>query len=172
MEVKAAQSCPTLCDPTDCSPPGSSVHRILQARILEWVAILFPGDLPNPGIKPRSPLVQGDSLPSESSAKPGQRICLQCRKPGFDPWVRKILWRREWQPTPVFLPGEISWTEEPGELQSVGSQRVRHDWATNTTHQGSQDTEATQMCTEGWTGKEDVIYKRVCVSVCVHARCA
>ena len=36
-----AQSCPTLCDPTDCSPPGSSVHGILQARMLEWVAILF-----------------------------------------------------------------------------------------------------------------------------------
>ena len=33
-----AQSCPTLCDPTDCSPPGSSVHGILQARTLEWVA--------------------------------------------------------------------------------------------------------------------------------------
>ena len=36
-----AQSCPTLCDPMDCSPPGSSVHRILQARVLEWVAISF-----------------------------------------------------------------------------------------------------------------------------------
>ena len=34
-----AQSCPTLCDPTDCSPPGSSVHGILQARILEWAAM-------------------------------------------------------------------------------------------------------------------------------------
>ena len=34
------------------------------------------------------------------------RICLQCRRPGFDPWVGKIPWRREWQPTPVFLPGE------------------------------------------------------------------
>ena len=34
-----AQSCPTLCDPTDSSPPGSSVHGILQARVLEWVAI-------------------------------------------------------------------------------------------------------------------------------------
>jgi len=32
---------------------------------------------------------------------------LQCRRPGFDPWVGKILWRREWQPTPVFLPGEF-----------------------------------------------------------------
>ena len=36
-----------------------------------------------------------------------ERICLQCRKPGFDPWVRKILKGKEWQPTPVFLPGEI-----------------------------------------------------------------
>ena len=36
-----AKLCPTLCDPTDCSPPGSSVHGILQARTLEWVAISF-----------------------------------------------------------------------------------------------------------------------------------
>ena len=36
-----AQLCPTVCDPMDCSPPGSSVHGILQARILEWVAISF-----------------------------------------------------------------------------------------------------------------------------------
>ena len=38
--TKSLQSCPTLCDPIDCSPPGSSVHRILQARIPEWVAML------------------------------------------------------------------------------------------------------------------------------------
>ena len=38
---KVAQSCLTLCDPVDCSPPGSSIHGILQARILEWVAISF-----------------------------------------------------------------------------------------------------------------------------------
>ena len=37
--AKSLQSCPTLCDPVDCSPPGSSVHRSLQTRILEWVAI-------------------------------------------------------------------------------------------------------------------------------------
>ena len=42
VKVLVTQSCPTLCDPMDCSPPGSSVHaRTLQARILEWVAILF-----------------------------------------------------------------------------------------------------------------------------------
>ena len=40
-ESEVAQSCPTLCDPMDCSPPGSSVHGIFQARILEWVAISF-----------------------------------------------------------------------------------------------------------------------------------
>ena len=39
-------------------------------------------------------------------------------------------WRRAWQPTPVFLPGESPWTEEPGGLQSMGLQRVGHDWAT------------------------------------------
>ena len=52
-----------------------------------------------------------------------------CRRPEFDPWVRKIPWRRAWQPTPVFLPGQFPWTEEPGRLQSTGSQRVRHDWS-------------------------------------------
>ena len=41
VKVKVAQLCPTLCHPTDCSPPGSSVHGVLQARILEWVAIPF-----------------------------------------------------------------------------------------------------------------------------------
>ena len=61
------------------------------------------------------------------------RICLQYRRPRYDSWVRKIPWRREWQPAPVFLPGKIPWTEEPGRLQSTGSQRVRHDWSTNTT---------------------------------------
>ena len=40
-ESEVAQSCPTLCDPVDCSPPGSSVHGILQARILEWIGISF-----------------------------------------------------------------------------------------------------------------------------------
>ena len=42
----------------------------------------------------------------------------------------KIPWRRAWPPTPVFLPGESPWTEEPGGLQSMGSKRVRHDWVT------------------------------------------
>ena len=47
----------------DYSPPGSSVHGILQARILEWVAISFSRDFPDPGIEPVSPASQVDSLP-------------------------------------------------------------------------------------------------------------
>ena len=63
VKVIVAQSCPTLCDPMDYSQPGSSVHGILQARILEWVSIPSPGDLPDPGIEPGSPVLQEDSLP-------------------------------------------------------------------------------------------------------------
>ena len=44
-------------------------------------------------------------------------------------WVQilRLPWRRKWQPTPVFLPVKITWTEEPGRLQSLGSHRVEHD---------------------------------------------
>ena len=45
LKVLVAQSCPTLCNPMDCSLPGSSVHGIFQARILDWVAISYPGIL-------------------------------------------------------------------------------------------------------------------------------
>ena len=45
------------------------------------------------------------SFPGGSDGK--ERICLQCRRPGFDPWVGKNPWRRAWQSTPVFLPGEF-----------------------------------------------------------------
>ena len=55
-DVKLLQSCLTLCDPVDCSPPGSSVHGILQARILTWVAMPSFRDLPDPGIEPASPV--------------------------------------------------------------------------------------------------------------------
>ena len=58
--------------PVDCSPSGSSVRVILQAEILEWVAIPSPGDLPNPGIDPRSPSLQADTL----QAEPGGKILL------------------------------------------------------------------------------------------------
>ena len=54
MVYSVAQLCLALCDPLDCRLPGSSVHGILQARILEWVAIFSSGDLTDPGIEPYS----------------------------------------------------------------------------------------------------------------------
>ena len=76
FKVKVSQSCPTLSDPMDCNLPGSSVHGILQARILEWVAFRFSGNLPKPGIEPRSPALQVDSLLAELSGEPYLSIYL------------------------------------------------------------------------------------------------
>ena len=52
-------------DPMDCSPPGSSVNGISQARALEWLPFLSPGDLLDPGTEPGSSALQADSLPPE-----------------------------------------------------------------------------------------------------------
>ena len=60
------------------------------------------------------------------------RICLQCRRPGFDPWVGKIPWRRKWQPTPVFLSGEFQGQRSLGGYSSWSCKRVRYNWATDT----------------------------------------
>ena len=62
--MKVAQSCPTLCDPMDYI-----VHGILQARILEWVAVLFSRVSSQPGIEPRSPTLQVDSSPAKPQGK-------------------------------------------------------------------------------------------------------
>ena len=80
-ESEVAQSCPTLCDPVDCSPPGFSVHGILQARILGQVAIsfsrvssrpqgIFPTQGSKPGIGPGSPALEADALTSGPPGKP------------------------------------------------------------------------------------------------------
>ena len=70
VKMKVKVSYPTLCDPMDCSPPGSSVHGSSHAKTLEWVAINSPGDRPHQEIEPRSPALQADSLPSEPPGKP------------------------------------------------------------------------------------------------------
>ena len=62
VKVLVAQSCPTLCNPMDCRSSRSSVHGILQARLLKWEPFPSPGDLPDPGIEPRSPALQVDSV--------------------------------------------------------------------------------------------------------------
>ena len=176
-----------LCDPMDCSPPGSSVHGILQARILEWAAMLssrgssWPRDqtrgsctasgffTAEPPGKPMWNIAQLKNTNEKSKFRPSsatipgmvnqslqlqshpfitscpfffqpygggnglpcwlnrKRICLQCRRCGFDSWVGKIPWRRKWQPTPVFLPGESH-----GQRSLVGCSPRGHkesDWA-------------------------------------------
>ena len=103
------QSCPTLCDPINGSPPGSSVPGILQARTLEWVAISF--------FKAWKWKVKGKSLSrvqllatpctAAYQALPSMGFSMREYWSGvplssrFNPWVRKISWRKTWQPTPV-----------------------------------------------------------------------
>ena len=74
-----AQSCLTLCDPMDYSPPGSSVHGIFQARIQEWVAISFPGIKP---AAPASPALQVDSSSTEPQ-RPSLCTYVKCCKYGI-----------------------------------------------------------------------------------------
>ena len=82
--AKLLQSCLTLCDPMDYSPPGSAVQGIFQARILEWVAISYSHDLPNPGIELMSlasPIGQVDSLPlSNLGSPPCQKLPTKITK--------------------------------------------------------------------------------------------
>ena len=89
-----------LSDPMDCNLPGSSAHGIFQARVLEWGAIAF----------------------SKIYLYLPVTICLQCERPGFDPWVGKIPWRRKGLPNSSILASRISWT-----VESMGSQRVGHN---------------------------------------------
>ena len=137
----------TLCNPMDCSPPGSSVHGIFQARILEWgchflcqriflIQEIKPRSPESPALAARFffffffyhwatwealhhsahfPLARTQSHgPIKPQGMPGNgasgkeptcqyRRYKRCR---FYPWVRKIPWRRVWQYTPTFLPGE------------------------------------------------------------------
>ena len=107
----------------DCSPPGSSVHGISRGRILEWVAIPLPEDLPNPGIEPHL-------------------VCLlYCRWILYH-WVTEAIYIQTHTYTHIYVSQEegttthssilawrLPWTEEPGGLQFTGLQRVRHHWS-------------------------------------------
>ena len=80
-------------------------------------ASLEEGPLANTGI----------SFPGGASGKEPACQCRRCKKPEFDPWVVKIPWRRAGPPASSILAWRIPWTEEPGRLWPMGSQRVRHD---------------------------------------------
>ena len=71
-------------------------------------------------------------FPGGTSGKESACECRRHKRHGFDPWVRKIPWRRKRQPTPIFFTWRIPWTKEPGGPQSMGMQRVRQ-WLTKHT---------------------------------------
>ena len=131
MHAKSLQLCPILCHPMDCSPPGSSVHEvgchallqgIFQTQGLNYSFLSLT--LASRILTTREALrhltgweLKEYKLPLWASlvVQTG-RIRLQCERPGFNPCIGKIPWRRAWQPTPVFWPGESLWTEEPSRL--------------------------------------------------------
>ena len=100
---KVTQSCPTLCGPMDCSLPGSSLHGILQVRVLEWVAISSSRGSSQPRDRTQSPAFQADTLTSgPQSSQSCLTLCdpMDCSIPGSS--VHKILQARilEWVAIP------------------------------------------------------------------------
>ena len=105
----------------DCSPPDCYLHGISQARIYSGLPFPSPVDLSHPGTE-RHP------LPLEPLGKPSSYYYRKKELPGsywsnsgYDLWVRKIHWRRSWQPTSVFLPGE-----SPGQNSLIGYSPYGH----------------------------------------------
>ena len=166
--AKSLQSCPTLCDPIDGSPPGVPVPGILQARTLEWVAISFSSVWkwkvkvkslscvrllvtpwtaayqapPSMGFS-RQEYWSGVPLPSPGDLlKPGIRTQVSCitgrffyqlshkGSPGILEWVDYPSEKAR-APHSSTLAWKIPWAEGPGRLQSMGSPRVGHDWVTS-----------------------------------------
>ena len=110
------QSCLTLCDAMDYSLPGASVHGIIAARILEWVAISFSRGSSHPRDQTHISCIGKQILPRWPS---GKESTCQCRRFKFDLWVREIPWRRKWQPTQVSCLGNPM-DRGLGGLQSSG----------------------------------------------------
>ena len=114
---KSLQSCMTLCNPMDHSSPGSSFHGILQTRILGWIAMPPPGDLPNPGIEPtcsgRRFLYHQCCLGGPSHIL-GSYLCLL------------LSYEMDSQIDILFMETFKS-LHQPGGLPFMGSHRVGHD---------------------------------------------
>jgi len=165
-ESEEAQSCPTLSDSMDCSPPGSSIHGIFQARVLEWGAIAFYPETNPITIKPETSSHAAEQfswVPSPYWSPPGcpfpikslallahvspQTIHFQvldkgpvsgpgrgppsCNKRTDAEAETPILWPpnvKNWLIGKDPDAGNWWWTGKPRMLQSMGSQRVRHDW--------------------------------------------
>ena len=104
---EVAQSCLTLCDPVDCSLPSSSIHGILQQEYWSGLPFPPPGDHPDPGIEPGSPVLEADALAAEPPGKP-----LPFPYPGYipDPGI---------EPTSSTLAGGFFTTEPPGKPNGI-----------------------------------------------------
>ena len=145
LHTKSLQSCPALCEPMACSPPGSSIHGILQARVLEWIAMLFSRGSSQPRYWTHvslSPALAGRFFPISTTwealsagscylfpllwvegfpcGSAGKESAYNVEDLGSIPGVGKIPWKRERLPTPVSWLGESCG-------QSMGLQRVRCD---------------------------------------------
>ena len=83
-----------------------------------------PGSIPGSGSSPAEVISYPLQCSWASLVTQTVKNLPAVQRPGYNPWVGKIPWRRPWQPTPAFLPGELPWTEAPGRLQSMMSQRV------------------------------------------------
>ena len=114
VKMKVAQSCLTLCDPMDCTPPGSSVHGASPGKNTGvGCHALLQGNLPNPGTEPTSPALLVDSLPSEPPGKPkntgvGSLSVLQGIFPSLESnqgllHCRWILYQLSYQGSPSLL---------------------------------------------------------------------
>ena len=126
--AKSLQSCPTLCDPMDCSPPGSSAHGIFQAKVLKWVAIAFSGTHCYFQSKqsPELPAIQG-AFTSISRPCSGA-ICLHLESLGLQDQSWVFIGRTDAEAeTPVLWPPHAkSWPlEKTLMLGGIGGRRRR-----------------------------------------------
>ena len=112
-ESEVTQLCPTLSNPMDCSLPGSSIHGLFQARVLEW-PLLSPCPSPTAGVyfgESNDTPLQYSCLENPWMRESGRLQSMGLLRVGHD-WATSLSlftfmhWRRKWQPTPVFLPGE------------------------------------------------------------------
>ena len=108
-------------NPMDRGAWWATVHRVAKSRIQ---------------LKQLSTHLYVYGLCKWFSGKESTCQCSRHRRHKFDPWVEKIPWRRSWQPI-QYSCLEIPWTEEPGGLHSMGSQRAGHDWVTEHVHRST-----------------------------------